>query len=1278
MAKNVFLFSCLYLGTSSRPQGKRRRSTLSTAATFTRKDKIQRSGGDSETTASPTTNTAAATVNPRRTRSTSTKLKSKSKSRTQTQTPAKYNPRSSLTSERVDNFRGGKGDLDELDEYEEPPGAGPSTSKLPLSKLLLQSKSLSQSKTLARKRKRGQSLEPEVELVLDSEDEDESVSMAPPRLKKRKLMVKSKEGEEDGEDMEKVEEEEVEVEREGKKRRWRDSEIKSETMMKTKGKGKEKEKERHTTGKGKSKSKSTSRTHGDLEVDSVVSSSHSDQPVPESEHEKTGKRRLLAPGYVLIESVKEKEEEEERKQGTDHDIQPRLQPKPIVEITKPKRFVVKKKVVTATLISNTNTPFTAAAPTAPTAGPTALPTASTSRAPASINEDTDSDVIISEPTPRRLEPTVRRLKPVARKTMIALKRYNKTNRPTPLELFNASNASNASNTSNASSRVDVLKHQKEQQRFVLNLDSPLAQNGQNDSGNQRQEGDQNAASAPATSTSTLDTLNNLNTRASASEAVIPTTSTSKVPLPYDNDASPFPPLIQNSNPQRKPVLLSPGAIARLTEFDEFMLTFASGPYGTVYETYGSLRTGAGMSRTSHLPPTTTVVPHMTPQDDLQNAAAAEEEEVEENSLGLQSPELEPDSECVPVSVGVDVPLAIPVTLNALPTTRNKEEEEEVNGGGAGGVRLDERRSERRDERPYEGRKEGDNGNQSREDPPIVPATDSGNSQTQTQSQTQSVYHSESQAQAQSESESQIKSQFDPLSQAQRRSSLSNPPLPPSPPLPPPHPIQRIEAPEVEVEVEVEVPQTPDPVDIDDSIETWASPEVGKIRKSFEGFDEEEGGDMDIRDVDVDMDMKDVDLEQPQHTSETTPNKSPTHISLSQNSDTLADSIRQRGLEMAETRRREERGMGKRRRPDEIVRDGRGDEGLMEDKGVSRQENAILATKDLLYEELRSKYEQLEQQNQTLEHQNQALEQQNQTLEQQNQTLEQQNQILEQQNQTLEQQNQTLEQQNQILEQQNQILEQQNQTLEQQNQTLEQQNQTLESQNLLLTSQLTTSQTTITSLQSDVTFFRAQYTTASTYSSQTHLENTSLLHRIGILESQSTQGLSLIKTTYEERLKGSEESCKMFSTMVDFLIKKDKAMDGDGVRERAGREPEVRRRCRQLEEEVKRLKGELERLEGELELGELRVESLEREKEEWEMEEMERLREQPRNLENTHAVPSDVQHTQDSQHSQETQEGRPKVYRCEWRISNQNPCLFICDTQQELEDHMIHGGHIDLP
>ncbi|KAJ3873491.1 hypothetical protein F5051DRAFT_419108 [Lentinula edodes] len=34
----------------------------------------------------------------------------------------------------------------------------------------------------------------------------------------------------------------------------------------------------------------------------------------------------------------------------------------------------------------------------------------------------------------------------------------------------------------------------------------------------------------------------------------------------------------------------------------------------------------------------------------------------------------------------------------------------------------------------------------------------------------------------------------------------------------------------------------------------------------------------------------------------------------------------------------------------------------------------------------------------------------------------------------------------------------------------------------------------------------------------------------------------------------------------------------------------------------------------------------------------------------------------------------KVFRCEWR-EDDGPCLFVCETRKELENHMIHGGHI---
>ncbi|KAJ3983454.1 hypothetical protein F5890DRAFT_193015 [Lentinula detonsa] len=263
-----------------------------------------------------------------------------------------------------------------------------------------------------------------------------------------------------------------------------------------------------------------------------------------------------------------------------------------------------------------------------------------------------------------------------------------------------------------------------------------------------------------------------------------------------------------------------------------------------------------------------------------------------------------------------------------------------------------------------------------------------------------------------------------------------------------------------------------------------------------------------------------------------------------------------------------------------------------------------------------------------------------------------------------------------LEQQNEALKLQNQTFEQQNQTLNKQNQILEQQDIALSQELSTALAATSSAEKDRDFFRDQYNTASGYASEVRLENIVLLQRAEIAETQASEGVGLIKATYEERLRVSEEQSRTFSRIADFMMKKDQATDG--IRQQAAEAPELKAKCLELEEEMKEIRKDMRGLEGEVEVEQLRVEALEREKEEreaeWENEMrtvQEELRESKLQVASLAEELSAVRTSKNHNGVSEVGTSHPNklVYRCEWREANNSPCLFVCESQKKITWYM---------
>ena len=120
-----------------------------------------------------------------------------------------------------------------------------------------------------------------------------------------------------------------------------------------------------------------------------------------------------------------------------------------------------------------------------------------------------------------------------------------------------------------------------------------------------------------------------------------------------------------------------------------------------------------------------------------------------------------------------------------------------------------------------------------------------------------------------------------------------------------------------------------------------------------------------------------------------------------------------------------------------------------------------------------------------------------------------------------------------------------------------------------------------SAEKDRDFFREQYAKASSFVSSVRDENTELEKQIKIATDQAQSGVSLIKTTFELRMKSLEMDVRSWRRMAEFLVEKDRRTNDD-IRKRAAEEPELRARCDRQKNALEDTAERLLRLEADLE------------------------------------------------------------------------------------------------
>lgn len=189
-----------------------------------------------------------------------------------------------------------------------------------------------------------------------------------------------------------------------------------------------------------------------------------------------------------------------------------------------------------------------------------------------------------------------------------------------------------------------------------------------------------------------------------------------------------------------------------------------------------------------------------------------------------------------------------------------------------------------------------------------------------------------------------------------------------------------------------------------------------------------------------------------------------------------------------------------------------------------------------------------------------------------------------------------------------------------------------------------------SAQTDHEFFRDQYMRASGFVSSVRLENEELESRTRIAEEQTKVGVAMIKATFEKRVEKLEEDAKHWRTIAIFIMEKDQRTN-DEIRRRAGEEPEIRARYKDLEEQYESINEQVSDLENDLEKKETMILRLETEMEVWKKE-VTRL-----NIELNDALTK----YERSSKGEESQGDHEMVYRCQWRPEGGNdPCegLFV--------------------
>jgi chromosome segregation ATPase len=187
-----------------------------------------------------------------------------------------------------------------------------------------------------------------------------------------------------------------------------------------------------------------------------------------------------------------------------------------------------------------------------------------------------------------------------------------------------------------------------------------------------------------------------------------------------------------------------------------------------------------------------------------------------------------------------------------------------------------------------------------------------------------------------------------------------------------------------------------------------------------------------------------------------------------------------------------------------------------------------------------------------------------------------------------------------------------------------------------------------SAESDRDFFREQYSRASAYVSTVRSENEELVERVEIAEKRAVEGVALVKATFQERVRVLEADVAQTRAGYRLLLERERRT-GDEIRRRAGEEPELRARCKWLEQRVEDLEMDLEELEAEKEnwLSEVEVGKQLSVEEEANMDQ---------DAEGEEDVEAQMEERPGVGLTETPEDGYEMVHRCQWRADG----LELCD------------------
>ncbi|CAK5274131.1 unnamed protein product [Mycena citricolor] len=179
----------------------------------------------------------------------------------------------------------------------------------------------------------------------------------------------------------------------------------------------------------------------------------------------------------------------------------------------------------------------------------------------------------------------------------------------------------------------------------------------------------------------------------------------------------------------------------------------------------------------------------------------------------------------------------------------------------------------------------------------------------------------------------------------------------------------------------------------------------------------------------------------------------------------------------------------------------------------------------------------------------------------------------------------------------------------------------------------TLQSKLADAEKQVELFREYYGKASEFGSEKSKENKALQEQLTMAESAKTQGVALVRATFEKRIEQLQTDANSWRNQADFLRQQAIRTNDDGLRRRAAEYPELHRRYEKLvfDNEVYQ-----DRLDAQDE--DLRAK----------IDELQMLHEQIAELKSQAVV----------------LDGRSQVYRCAWRIEGSElACPVFCTSRE---------------